>query len=86
MVPEFLRVAIELLHHGMREEQDPRNVQTLATCLRALTAMQASYMQGGGQQQPPPSSAGRNAVVAQLQGTATPALPPLNVLRPSSRG
>jgi hypothetical protein len=84
-MPEYLRVAIELLHAGMREEQDPRHVQTIATCLRALTGIQSDYMQGGSQQQPA-NAPGRNTVVAQLQGTAIPALPPLGVFRPTSPG
>lgn len=66
-VPQYLEPAIEVVHAGMQEEQDPKHVQTLSGCLRALTGIQADYMsqQGGGA-----ASAGggdrRSAVLAQL--------------------
>lgn len=71
--PQYLPAAIEVIHEGMREEQDPRHVQTLAQCLRALTGIQSDYMQQngqgaqggqGGQDTPDP----RAALLSQLGG------------------
>jgi hypothetical protein len=69
-MPEYLAEAIEVIHAGMQEEQDPKHVQTLAQCLRALTGIQSAYMQqqGGGQQQMQQGGGARDALMAQLQG------------------
>jgi hypothetical protein len=67
-MPEYLAQAIEIIHEGMREEQDPKHVQTLAQCLRALTGIQNEYMQQGGGQQQNGGGGARDALLSQLQG------------------
>lgn len=67
-MPEYLAQAIEIIHEGMREEQDPKHVQTLAQCLRALTGIQNEYMQQGGGQNGGNGGGARDAILSQLQG------------------
>lgn len=68
-MPDYLAQAIEIIHAGMREEQDPKHVQTLAQCLRALTGIQNEYMQqGGGGQGGNGGGGARDAILSQLQG------------------
>lgn len=64
MVPSYLPDVIEAIHAGMKEESDPKHVQTLATCLRALTQIQADYMSQTGA-----GSNARDALLSQLTGT-----------------
>ena len=63
MVPTYLPDVIEAIHAGMQEESDPKHVQTLATCLRALTQIQADYMGQNGA-----GANARDALISQLTG------------------
>jgi hypothetical protein len=70
-VPDYLAEAIEILHAGMVDEQDPDAIATVSQCLTQLTRLQAKRSQGGG------AAAGaglagaggaRGALLSQLQG------------------
>lgn len=63
---DYLAEAIEVLHAGMVDEQDPEAIAAVSQCLTALTRLQAKKSQGGGG----PAQGARAAVMQQLQGQA----------------
>lgn len=64
---DYLAEAIEVLHSGMVDEQDPEAIATVSQCVTQLTRLQAKKAQngsGGGAGAADP----RQAVLSQLQG------------------
>jgi hypothetical protein len=61
-MPDYLTQAIEILHQGMVDEQDPEAIATVSQCVTALTRLQAKKTNQPAAQDP------RAALVAQLGG------------------